>query len=269
MCLLSIALIFFCAFSINLLLRMEWRGVQVLLGGYVFGLILRTGILVIFEAQGIPLANTFGEFLAYFIVLVLNWIYFEKRRPIFKPYPSDVPQILNHSQSAMTQQAEPQPIVFVYRSNFKLKNTEPIKCKRKFQYTHRKVIAAAAISLVLLIGISGAVYGIVQGISLQSADEEIESLKHDKSVLNGTITEKNQKIQQLQNELDDNNALMGDFFTYLDESAFLRNRIGFIVNGSSYYHTYRCSTFQNSDEFWAHNTEYCEFLGYSPCPYCW
>lgn len=272
MCLLSVANVFLCAFSVNLLLRMEWRGVQVLLGGYIFGLILRTGILVIFEAQGIPLARVLSEFLASFILLILNWVYFCKRRPLFKPYSSAILQtqiIQNLPENTMAQQAEPQPIVFVYRSNFKSKNAEPIKIKWKFPRTRRGVIASIAISLVLLIGISGSAYGIVQGISLQNAKEEIESLQHDKSVLKGRITEQSQEIQRLQRDMENYNDKMNDFYTFVEESAFLRNSIGFIVEGSPYYHSYRCSTFQNANEYWAHNIEYCQYLGYSQCPYCW
>lgn len=59
----------------------------------------------------------------------------------------------------------------------------------------------------------------------------------------------------------------------MDYSTFSENPnlyfIGFIVDGSPYYHNYWCDTFQNADEYWAHNIEYCAYIGYSPCPYCW
>lgn len=46
-------------------------------------------------------------------------------------------------------------------------------------------------------------------------------------------------------------------------------RVGFISKNSNHYHSYWCDEFQGTVEFWAHNVEYCEYLGYSPCPHCW
>lgn len=276
MCLFFIANLLFCAFSVNLLLRMEWRGVQVLLCGYTVSFILTIGAAIMIEAQGASLARISGQIIAYSIFLLLNWIYFQKRRPLFKPYLLDVNQVSeNASTFTALSQEEPKPIVFVYRSNFKLKSPETSKKSNGSFQKHRTIITATALSAAVLIGICGTVYGVIQGNAIQSkeaelneAEEEIDSLKHEKLMLNREIAEKDQKIQKMQDEIDDNNLMMDDFFTYVDESAFLRSSIGFIVNGSSYYHSYECDVFQRADEYWAHNIEYCEFLGYGPCPIC-
>lgn len=90
MCLLSLANSFLCAFSLNLLLRMEWRGVLVLLSIDIFAIMLRAGILIVLEAHGLSLASGLGECLALVVILILNWIYFQKRRPLFTPYLTDI-----------------------------------------------------------------------------------------------------------------------------------------------------------------------------------
>ena len=45
--------------------------------------------------------------------------------------------------------------------------------------------------------------------------------------------------------------------------------IGYVVEGSPYYHHFRCDELAWADTYWAHNVEYCEYLGYPPCPDCW
>lgn len=78
-----------------------------------------------------------------------------------------------------------------------------------------------------------------------------------------------QMYDALYSENSELNAQLEDAANYFYDAIFLYTRIGFIVNGSKYYHNYECSVFQSADEFWAHNIEYCEHLGYSKCPICW
>lgn len=56
---------------------------------------------------------------------------------------------------------------------------------------------------------------------------------------------------------------------WLIDARFLRGNFGFIVTGSKYYHNYSCSILPNAPEYWAHNVEYCQYIGYSECPDCW
>lgn len=74
---------------------------------------------------------------------------------------------------------------------------------------------------------------------------------------------------QLQEKANDLEARNGDLSGYLHDAIFLYNNIGFIVEGSTRYHNYDCPVFQGADEYWAHNIEYCEYLGYSKCGNCW
>ena len=74
---------------------------------------------------------------------------------------------------------------------------------------------------------------------------------------------------QLQEKANDLEARNEDLSGYLHDAIFLYNNIGFIVEGSNRYHNYDCPVFQSADEYWAHNIEYCEYLGYSKCGNCW
>lgn len=73
-------------------------------------------------------------------------------------------------------------------------------------------------------------------------------------------------LQNRVQELEERNNRLAD---YLRDAIFLYNNIGFIVSGSSVYHNYECPVFQEADEYWAHNIEYCEYMGYAPCRKCW
>ena len=73
-------------------------------------------------------------------------------------------------------------------------------------------------------------------------------------------------LQSRVSELEESNY---DLSGYMSDAFFLYNKIGFIVRNSNRYHSYECPIFQEADEYWAHNVEYCEYLGYAKCGNCW
>ena len=81
-----------------------------------------------------------------------------------------------------------------------------------------------------------------------------------------TLSAEKMQLQEKVNDLDAQNE---DLSGYLHDAIFLYNNIGFIVEGSNRYHNYDCPVFQGAGEYWAHNIEYCEYLGYSKCGNCW
>ena len=81
-----------------------------------------------------------------------------------------------------------------------------------------------------------------------------------------TLSTEKTQLQEKSNDLEARNE---DLSGYLHDAIFLYNNIGFIVEGSNRYHNYDCPVFQGADEYWAHNIEYCEYLGYSKCGNCW
>lgn len=327
MCLLSLANSFLCGLSLSLLLRMEWRGVLVLLSIDIFAIMLRVGILGVLEGQGISLASGLGECLGFAVILILNWIYFQKRRPLFTPYLTDIlpdKTIGAFSEPSVSQKtapaspisqdnapssdagsgpaqsgeapSEPVPssppkkrlfrkyetyVVCPGCGSLVPKGTRRCDCgydlAPSFRKTGRKILiplrrcAPYLMAVVLLVG--GIASGYYMGKSsmqeeLSSVQKELADLQERARVLRDECIKLQDENADLILEHTQDAVKLSKYDQLLLESNFLNNRIGFIVSGSRYYHTFQCDVFQSASEFWAHNIEYCESLGYSICPLC-
>ena len=96
-----------------------------------------------------------------------------------------------------------------------------------------------------------------------------DDLAAENAELRSRVSTLSTEKTQLQEKVNDLKARNEDLSGYLHDATFLYNNIGFIVEGSNRYHNYDCPVFQGADEYWAHNIEYCEYLGYSKCGNCW
>ena len=137
-----------------------------------------------------------------------------------------------------------------------------------------KALLLRVLTIVLICCLGGlSIYGAYKTSQLTAQlnetselQQKYNSLKKEYDFLSSEYRNLLVEHATLESEYD----VMDEEYLYaIERSGFLMNSIGFIVNGSGYYHTYDCTEFLNSDEFWAHNIEYCESLGYSKCPYCW
>lgn len=97
----------------------------------------------------------------------------------------------------------------------------------------------------------------VSDISKENArkDVEYQSLQNEKAELES----KKERSDRLE-------SILG---SRVEEVVDELDKIGFIVEGSKYYHRFECEDYTGAQEYWAHNVEYCEYLGYSRCPKCW
>ncbi len=96
-----------------------------------------------------------------------------------------------------------------------------------------------------------------------------DGLAAENAELRSRVSTLSTEKTQLQEKVNDLEARNEDLSGYLHDAIFLYNNIGFIVEGSNRYHNYDCPVLQGADEYWAHNIEYCEYLGYSKCGNCW
>ena len=96
-----------------------------------------------------------------------------------------------------------------------------------------------------------------------------DDLTAENAELHSRVSTLSTEKTQLQEKVNDLEARNEDLSGDLHDATFLYNNIGFIVEGSNRYHNYDCPVFQGADEYWAHNIEYCEYLGYSKCGNCW
>lgn len=138
----------------------------------------------------------------------------------------------------------------------------------------RKAARPRALTVILCVvaalSIAGNVWQAVSysGKSAEAA-EEIRVLNNHLSQKDEAIKKYRETEADLRTSLYQAESRNDNMDEHLGAAIFLYNSIGFIVDGSSYYHEYNCPVFQAADEYWAHNIEYCQSLGFTPCPICW
>lgn len=251
--------------------KMKWAGVKYYasLFGWqiVYSVFLATysASLELFEFE------YFGRniFAAIFLSVWLYFcmIYFGKRRLLFSPEAFDTSEaqdVMPNSESFPVQAApvSPDPVP----SEPELPAIIPEKPVKKA--APRALVIGLVVALAL--SLAGNVW---QGISwANNSAESAEKIR----VLNNKLTQKEEAIKEYRTKVGDLNTELArvkaqkeGLYDHLDAALFLYNNIGFIVNGSSYYHNYECPVFQAASEYWAHNIEYCQSIGYRACPVCW
>ena len=90
--------------------------------------------------------------------------------------------------------------------------------------------------------------------------QEISALQEKVDSKKRTISSQENKYKELQEE-----------YSETSYSLFILKHHAFYIldDGTKYYHFYDCPLVKAySGEFWIHNSEYCQYLGYVPCPYC-
>ena len=99
---------------------------------------------------------------------------------------------------------------------------------------------------------------------------EVNSLRSRVSSLR---KEKDQLNEQLSNVQYGSDIQDGIIDQIAPEAFAMETYIGFIYDGSQYCHSYNCPNFPFEDcadnGFYAHNVEYCEWLGYPKHSGCW
>lgn len=179
-------------------------------------------------------------------------------------------------------QPEPTPVVCVYQSDFKIKEppapsvaaetqAEPPVAKKHAGKPLKWSVVALAV--LLAVSIAGNIYQAVDATNNQREVSELQSeLEKQKQAVTTLRTGKDQLAKQVQS-LKDEIAELEDYNDFATEYAiaglFMYDSIGFIVQGSRYYHRYDCPVFQDADSYWAHNIEYCAGQGYSRHSACW
>lgn len=138
-------------------------------------------------------------------------------------------------------------------------NITPIQSSKR-----RPLIPALCVACAVLL-VSTSILGYQVSVLIENKRASAEENTELRSEVSALSAEK----AQLQEKVDDLGARNADLSGYLHDAIFLYNNIGFIVSGSNRYHNYDCPVFQSASEYWAHNIEYCEYLGYSKCGNCW
>ena len=220
-----------------------------------------------------------------------SFVYYQKRRLLFSPMPADISADEENARATQTytptisNPPAPQPYVPTKvaatvaapvsptyeapkgyqepweKSDVETRTYGPLDApaKKKSPAALITAIASSCLSVAFLIALVFTMY------QLSEANAQIETLSQQKSIVESMYKTEQSKRNSLTDQFIDLQAKYNDAVKYKD---FLNKYIGFIVDGSSTYHTKDCPIFTAVDEFTAHNVNYCDYLGYSPCPEC-
>ena len=180
---------------------------------------------------------------------------------------------------------EPTPITLEYHPDFQLQGPPedpkpPAESPGLTQKPAGKSYAPLCIILAILLAASFAGNVVQSYMSVNKLEEmtfmqdklqtEVNSLRSRVSSLR---KEKNQLNEQLSN-VQYGSDIQDEIIDRISPEAFaMETYIGFIYDGSQYCHSYNCPDFPFDDcadnGFYAHNVEYCEWLGYPKHSGCW
>lgn len=180
---------------------------------------------------------------------------------------------------------EPKPITLEYHPDFQLQGPPedpklPVESPDLTQKPAGKSYAPLCIILGILLAASFAGNVVQSYMSVNQLEEmtfmqdklqtEVNSLRSRVSSLR---KEKNQLNEQLSN-MQYGSDIQDEIIDRISPEAFaMETYIGFIYDGSQYCHSYNCPNFPFDDcadnGFYAHNVEYCEWLGYPKHSGCW
>lgn len=181
---------------------------------------------------------------------------------------------------------EPKPVVLTYAPDFKLSgppkpvvdDSVPLEPPSQPKPSKRNAVLFVVLAAICIASLAGnAVQGYI-GITQKSESlskesemqEEIDSLNKKITSLNA---ENNRINKKLSDAFDDSGTRLEMLEMLAPEAFAMETYIGFIYDGSKYCHSYNCSQFPfedcASDGFYAHNVEYCEWLGYPKHSGCW
>lgn len=171
-----------------------------------------------------------------------------------------------NTQTAQSHTIETKPIVKYCSRCGTAIDPATKKCtgcsKQYFKGVSFKNVLVVLLIVFLIASIAGNVLLAVENRDLtKSAD----ALQKTNSKLENKVSELKKDVSDLQKE----NAQYYDYWVEtFDKMGFYDSTVVFIEDdGTNLYHKYECNKFIGAD-YWAHNVEYAEYIGYSPCPRC-
>lgn len=231
--------------------------------------------------------------------IIWGLIFYNINKSQFKKREPAIPQDIYAQQEAQMKQfvvdestgevisetpvEEPKPVVLTYAPDFKLsgppkpvEEAVPQEPSTPPKSSKRNTILCVVLAVLCAASLAGnAVQGYI-GITQKSESlskesemqEEIDSLNKKITSLNA---ENNRINKKLSDALDDSGTRLEMLERLAPEAFAMETYIGFIYDGSKYCHSYNCAqfSFEDCDEFTAHNVEYCEWLGYPKHASCW
>jgi hypothetical protein len=144
-------------------------------------------------------------------------------------------------------------------------------------YPRLSIILGSVAVLVLFVSVG-------LGICLSQAQQEKSQLQQKIVEVQESLAVKSLQLDNVSKANEDKSVALAnlrlDYNKKNRRSIFVEQYIGIIVEGSNYYHVFDCEDLRETGfgdlpylgsdfkSFFAHNVEYCEYLGYIKCPKC-
>ena len=135
------------------------------------------------------------------------------------------------------------------------------------QETQLKRTRTAAIVLAVLLVLT-MVTAVWLVIKLEQTNQAMTNLLSDAQQLLQEKTTAESELEKTRQELAETEAQFEESFNLLYPAYVAVENIRYIGAGSDIYHYFSCERFADDEIYTAHNSEYCEKLGYTPCPAC-
>lgn len=264
------------AFALNGLARMEWSGPRCMFWGCFWS----AGQTIVQYALGWFTSEQAGSSLVSALVLFgIVYVYYQKRRNLFTPLP--VQQTAAPAPAQPTVKTPdpisppPEPVSppapeaageQTVLPEFAPPAPEPPK-KKRFSFKLLSVLLAVVCAASLAGNV--ALYSAQKQFSQQSntSQQTINGLKQKVAQYDRLNADQVKTINQLKIEL----AATQNYADVNADAEYILSEYVRFVYSDNYYHTYNCTKYPfkySNDTFWAHNLEYCQYLGFKPCPYC-
>ena len=264
----------------------KWRGVNLLYLWLFVACLLSAANQI--AQQGMQWSIIIGCFLGWLIWMIPMYIYFEKRRALFTPPITAIPSDTYTQQEAQMKQfvvddatgeviseppaEEPKPVVLTYAPDFKLSgppkpvvdDSVPLEPPSQPKPSKRNTVLFVVLAVLCVASLAG---NAVQAYLFAQQQQNSEAVQSE-------LQKELSKQKKLASDKKKENNVQTNVIKMIAPKAFaMDTHIGFIYDGSQYCHTYDCPQFPfedcASDGFYAHNVEYCEWLGYPKHASCW
>nr|DAO77252.1 MAG TPA: cell division protein [Bacteriophage sp.] len=180
---------------------------------------------------------------------------------------------------------EPKPITLEYHPDFQLQGPpEDLKPPAEPPAPTQKPVGKSYAPLCIILGILLAASFAGNVVQSYMSVNKLEEMTFMQDKLQAEVNSLRSRVSSLRKEKDQLNEqlsnmqygsdIQDEIIDRISPEAFaMETYIGFIYDGSQYCHSYNCPNFPFDDcadnGFYAHNVEYCEWLGYQKHSGCW
>lgn len=276
--------IFLLYMSFHNLRKMEWSGVRFLYIDNLLSILYNFIWIVLISRLSSEISTEFvSRFLASSIILLLNWIYFSKRRLLFSPAPPNneyftTKEICEDETPAEIGEAPVSPPELEPADTLKDVPVTPSPNKRRISLSIPACIFSISIACISTIAIGYLCYSTGYQSGYDAGNESGYDKGHSdgyssaESKSSQTISDLRTELEAIEDEFTDlqeyYDILSTVFDEHNDEYWFYHSGAVIVTTTGSKYHHYGCPHLDGRD-FYIFNIENAEYQGYSPCLDCW